>query len=187
MPRQQSSSHRRCRWSSASSLFRCDHARRPVDALCIGQHSATVPSQWRHQGPGTVCLRQSGPRRPCRRFVMNWRHSFSARVTMDININSFFTALFSVHQTHILTMYSALQRSRDSATLIFSLIIIIITAAADSHNAAAVQLPIRYIGQLNILIIVPWIQLNWTSGAACSHTTAPISCSIGCHPIAHSR
>ena len=74
---------------------------------------------------------------------------------MDININSFFTALFSVHQTHILTMYSALQRSRDSATLIFSLIIIIITAEADSHNAAAVQLPIRYIGQLNILIIVP--------------------------------
>jgi len=42
-----------------------------------GQRSATVPFQWPHQGPGTVCLRQSGPRRPYRRFVVNWNPLYS--------------------------------------------------------------------------------------------------------------
>ena len=51
------------------------------------QRSAIVPSQSPHQGPGTVCLRQSGPRRPYRRFAVNWKLSFFARATTDIVIN----------------------------------------------------------------------------------------------------
>jgi len=65
----------------------------------VGQRSATVPSQWPLQGPGTVCLRQSGPRRPYRRFVKNWRHSFSA---LDIIINLFHPCTFLWPSTHIL-------------------------------------------------------------------------------------
>jgi len=41
--------------SSLAAFIRCDHARRSVV-----QPSATVPSQWLLQGPGTICLRQTG-------------------------------------------------------------------------------------------------------------------------------
>jgi len=78
-----------------------------------GQRSATVPSQWPHQGPGTVCLRQSGPRRPYRRFVVNWRHSSSALVTTDIIIKLFHLAPFYDHQhTFCWLCKVPLQRSR---------------------------------------------------------------------------
>jgi len=103
IPGQQSSSHRRCRWSSTSAFIWRDHARRPVDAY--SQPSATVPSQWPHQGPGTVCLRQSGPRRPYQRFVMNRRHFFFAGVSMDININSFHSTFLCASTRILLTTY----------------------------------------------------------------------------------
>jgi len=96
--------------------------------LCASQRSATVPFQWPHQGPGTVSLHQSGPRRPYRRFVVNWRHSSSALVTTDIIINLFHRCTFLwPSDTHFAdyVKYAPAAFSH-SVTLIFSFLIIII-------------------------------------------------------------
>jgi len=102
-------------WPRSSSHPRAVNVRRP----CLSSGRT-------HQGPGTVCLRQSGPRHPYRCFVKNLSHS-SALVTMDIIINLFHPWTFLWPSTHILlTIWSAPAAFSHSFTFIFSFLIIII-------------------------------------------------------------
>ena len=75
IPGQQSSSRRRCRWSSASAFIRRD----PTLVVPSTRRSTLSDRAFPVAAPKKD-LRQSGPRRPYRRFVKNWRHSSSARI-----------------------------------------------------------------------------------------------------------
>ena len=62
IPGQQSSSHRRCRWSSASAFIRRDHARRPVQAQvnvrrpCLPSGRTKDLEPFAHVNPGRNVL-----------------------------------------------------------------------------------------------------------------------------------
>jgi len=96
MPEDQSTSLRCC------TIFTgCIHPMWPCSSFrrsTFGNRAFPVapPRTWNHL-PSS-----DGPRRPYRRFVKNWRHSFSTLVTMDIIINLFHPCAFLWPSTHIL-------------------------------------------------------------------------------------